>query len=65
MARWADKSKIIGRELTVKLSDISVTGICDALEPDGRLNLVDINGNVHLITVGDVVLMGEVNASRN
>ncbi len=65
IARWQDKSKIIGRELTVKLSDRSVTGICDALEPDGRLNLVDIDGNVHLITVGDVVLMGEVNASRN
>ena len=65
LARWQDKSNIIGRRLTVALCDRSVTGICDALEPDGRLNLVDIDGNVHLITVGDVVLMGEVNASRN
>ncbi len=65
IARWQDKSKIIGRKLTVKLRDKSVTGICDALEPDGRLNLIDIDGNIHLITVGDVVLMGEVNASRN
>ena len=64
IARWQDKSNIIGRKLTVKLSDKSVTGICDALEPDGRLNLVDVDGNVHLITVGDVVLMGEVYASR-
>ena len=65
LARWQDKSNIIGRQLTVTLGDKSVTGICDALEPDGRLNLVDMDGNVHLITVGDVVLMGEVNASRN
>ena len=65
LARWQDKSNIIGRNLTVQLCDRSITGICDALEPDGRLNLVDIDGNVHLITVGDVVLMGEVNASNN
>ena len=65
IARWQDKSNIIGRKLTINLCDRSVTGICDALEPDGRLNLVDIDGNVHLITVGDVVLMGEVDASRN
>ena len=65
LARWQDKSNIIGRNLTVQLCDRSITGICDALEPDGRLNLVDIDGNVHLITVGDVVLMGEVNATNN
>lgn len=65
LARWQDKSNIIGRKLTVSLRDRSITGICDALEPDGRLNLVDTDGNVHLITVGDVVLMGEVNATRN
>ena len=29
------------------------------------LNIIDIDGNVHLITVGDVVLMGEVNATNN
>ena len=65
LARWQDKSNIIGRHITVGLFDKTVTGICDALEPDGRLNLVDIDGNVHLITAGDVVLMGEVNASRD
>ncbi len=65
LARWQDKSNIIGRQITVALFDKTVTGICDALEPDGRLNLVDIDGNVHLITAGDVVLMGEVNASRD
>ena len=65
LARWQDKSNIIGRNLTVQLCDRSISGICDALEPDGRLNLVDNDGNVHLITVGDVVLMGEVNATNN
>ena len=65
IARWQDKSNIIGRKLTVNLHDRTITGNCDALEPDGRLSLVDVDGTVHLITVGDVVLMGEVNASRN
>ena len=65
LARWQDKSNIIGRQITVALFDKTVTGICDALEPDGRLKLVDIDGNVHLITAGDVVLMGEANASRD
>lgn len=63
LARWQDKSNIIGRQLTVKVSDKMVSGKCEALEPDGRLNLVDSDGNVHLITVGDVVLMGEADAA--
>ena len=49
----------------MQIRDRSITGICDALEPDGRLNIIDIDGNVHLITLGDVVLMGEVNATNN
>ena len=65
LARWQDKAEIIGRELSVRLSGGTISGCCEALGPDGSLQLRDETDRLHHITAGDVLVMGELDAARH
>lgn len=65
LARWQDKAEIIGKELSVRLHDETISGFCEALGRDGSLQLRDNTDRLHNITAGDVLVMGELDAARH
>ena len=46
------------QNVTVTVAGRKVTGICDALAPDGGLVLLDQSGASYHIATGDVELIG-------
>lgn len=65
LARWQDKAAVVGRAMTVRVSDATVSGCCEALGPDGSLVLRDKRKKLHHITAGDVLLMGELDVASH
>ena len=65
LARWQDKANLIGREMQVRINDNIVSGCCESLGPDGSLVLRGKADEMHHITAGDVLVMGELDAARH
>lgn len=65
LARWQDKASLIGRQMQVRLADKMVVGCCQSFGADGSLMLCDAEDQLHHITAGDVVMMGDLDAASH
>ncbi len=54
--RWHERSGAIGRRVNLRHADKPLDGICQGLDVDGALLLIDAKGRVQRITHGDVTL---------
>lgn len=51
---WRDLLVTIGQQVQVDTADGPLAGYAEAVEPSGALRVRDADGNVHLVTSGDV-----------
>lgn len=61
IAAWKNHCFMLGRSVSVTVGQSAISGIASDIYPTGALMLVDNQNNTHMITAGDVQLMGEVN----
>ncbi len=52
--RWHERSGAIGRRVNLQHADKPIAGICQGLDDDGALLLIDAHGRLRRITYGDV-----------
>ena len=58
LSRWQAWSDPVGRDMRVSLRGSFIEGRCLGLDPQGALLLEDASGERHIITTGDVQIMG-------
>ncbi len=54
--RWHERSGAIGRRVNLQHADKHLAGVCQGLDDDGALLLIDDRGIVRRITYGDVTI---------